>query len=109
MRIPFPLRSGKYDLRHDSEFELQAGASNFRPGPGPGPDPDPGDDDDDDWGLGTGNLANLRTQNSSGHVLRMEPTTESHNLLQQNAFSDENYDDDLNDITDKLAKYKIGM
>ena len=105
MRIPFPLRSGKYDLRHDSEFELRARPSNFRPGP------DPGDDDDDDWGLGTGNLANLRTQNSSGHVLRMEPTepTESHNLLQQNAFSDENYDEDVNDLTDKLAKYKIGM
>ena len=106
LRKPYPLRSGKYDLRHGSD-ELQAGPSNFRPRPDrPNPEEE---DEDEDWGLGAGDLAMLRTQNSSGQVLRMELTPESRNLLwQQNAY-DENSDDDVDDLTDQLAKYKIGM
>jgi hypothetical protein len=105
LRKPYPLRSGKYDLRHRSD-ELEAGHSNFRPRPDPAPGPE---EEDEDWGLGTGDLAMLRTQNSAGQVLRMELTPESRNLLRQQNASDENSDYDVDDLTDQLAKYKIGM
>ena len=107
LRKPYPLRSGKYDLRHRSD-ELEAGHSDFRPRPDPAPGPDP-EEEDDDWGLGTGDLAMLRTQNSAGQVLRMELTPESRNLLRQENASDETSDYDVDDQTDQLAKYKIGM
>lgn len=107
LRKPYPLRSGKYDLRHKSD-ELEAGHINFRARPDPAPGSDP-EEEDEDWGLGIGDLAMLRTQNSAGQVLRMDLTPESRNLLRQQNESDENSDYDVDDLTDQLAKYKIGM
>ena len=47
LRKPYPLRSGKYDLRHKSD-ELEAGHINFRARPDPAPGSDP-EEEDEDW------------------------------------------------------------